>query len=266
MAKTELENIIVEKKDEEGVGKIILNREDAMNALDEKTYEDLWVAVEDVRTDEGMRAVVITGAGKAFCAGLDLKYGAKITGMSGVELRATMRKIQDTFRLERLEKPVIAAINGYALGNGCDLALACDFRIAAEEARFGMTYSQLGLIPDVGGTYRLTKLVGVSKAKELIFTGEMIDAKEAQRIGMVDKVVAGADLEPSAMQLAKKLAKCAPVAIGLAKMAINNAIDTDLKSALEYELYGQSLCFQTEDVKEGVKAKMEKREPVFKGK
>lgn len=263
-AMKDLENIILEKKT--GIAKLILNRPDAMNALDGKTYEELWTATEDVRTDNDVRVVVITGAGRAFCTGLDLKYGGKILGMNQTELRAIMGKIQETFMLERIEKPVIAAVNGYALGNGCDLALACDFRIASEEARFGMTYTKLGLIPDVGGTYRLARLVGVSKAKELIFTGDMIDAREAEKIGLVDKVVAAGELESAMMEFAKKLAKCAPIPIGIAKKAINKALDTNLREALEAELQGQILCFQTEDVKEGVKARIEKREPMFKGK
>ena len=188
----DLENIILEKK--EGIARLILNRPDAMNALDEKTYEELWIATEDVRADNDVRVMIITGAGRAFCAGLDLKYGGKILGMNQTDLRAIMSKIQGTFMLERIEKPVIAAVNGHALGNGCDLALACDFRIASEEARFGMTYTLLGLIPDVGGTCRLARLVGVSKAKELIFTGDMIDAREAEKIGMVDKVALCANI------------------------------------------------------------------------
>ena len=260
----ELKNILVEK--EGGIAKVILNRPEALNALDEETYDELWLAVEDVRVDQEIRAVVVTGAGRAFCAGLDLKYGERLSEAPPQKFRAIMRKIQETFRLERLEKPVIAAVNGYALGNGCDLALACDFRIASENARFGMVYTQLGLVPDVGGAYRLTRLVGVSKAKELIFTGITINAKEAQRIGMVDKVVPAEGLDSAAFDLARKLAKGAPIAIGLSKMAINNSLDADLKTALEFDAYAQSICFQTEDVREGMIARAQKREPVFKGK
>ena len=263
MSGMELKNVLVEKK--EGIAKVTLNRPEALNALDETTYDELWLAVEDVRADQEIRAVIVTGAGRAFCAGLDLEYGRKLSEASPQKFRAIMRKIQETFRLERLEKPVIAAVNGYALGNGCDLALACDFRIVSENARFGMTYTQVGLVPDIGGAYRLTRLVGVSKAKELIFIGDMIDAKEAQRIGMVDKVVPAEDLDSAALDLAKKLTKGAPIAIGLSKMAINNSLDVDLKTALEFDAYAQSLCFQTEDVREGMIARVQKREPAFKG-
>ena len=259
----ELENIVVEKR--EGVAKITLRRPEAMNALDEKSYDELWLATEDVRVDHEIRAVIISGTGRAFCAGLDLKYGEKMTKLPPQEFKERLRKIQETFRLERLEKPVIAAVNGYALGNGCDLALACDFRIASEGARFGMTYTQLGLVPDVGGACRLTRLVGVSKAKELIFIGDMIDAKEAQRIGMVDKVVPAEDLDSTALELAKKLAKGAPMAIGLSQKAINTALDTNLKTTLEFDVDAQSSCLQSEDAREGIMAKAQKREPIFKG-
>jgi enoyl-CoA hydratase len=259
-----LKNVLVEKK--EGIAKVTLNRPEALNALDETTYDELWLAVEDVRVDQGIRVVIVTGAGRAFCAGLDLGYGEKLSEVAPQKFRAIMHKIQETFRLERLEKPVIAAVNGYALGNGCDLALACDFRIASENARFGMTYTQLGLVPDVGGAYRLTRLVGVSKAKELIYTGITIDAKEAQRIGIVDKVVSAEDLDSTALDFAKNLAKGAPMAIGLSKMAINNSLDADLKTALEFDVNAQSLCIKSEDAREGMVARAQKREPVFKGK
>jgi enoyl-CoA hydratase len=259
-----LENVVLEK--EKQVARIVLNRPDKFNALDAKTYDELWIVTEDVRTDKDVRVVIITGRGRGFCAGVDLKYAATINGMTMSELKTTIRKVQETFRLERLEKPVIAAVNGYALGNGCDLAIACDFRIASETARLQMTYTQLGLIPDAGSTCRLARLVGVSKAKGLIFTGDMIDAKEAERIGLLDRVVPAQQLESVTMEFARKLARGAPVAMGFAKIAIHHALDTDLNSALEFETNMQALCFQTEDVKEGIMAKLQKREPNFRGK
>jgi len=260
----DLENIILEK--ENRIGKITLNRPDVLNALDGKTYSELGTAIEEVREDNDVRVVIITGAGRAFCTGLDLTYAASMGGMSPLELRGTIRRLQEIFRLERLEKPVIAAVNGYAMGNGCDIALACDFRIASENARFEMTYVKLGLIPDIGGTCRLARLVGLGKAKELILTGDRIDAKEAERISLVNRVVPANELESATMKFAEKLAKGAPVAIGLSKMAINNAIDTNLRAALENEVYGQSLCLQTEDVGEGMMARLQRREPIFMGK
>ncbi len=258
-----LENIAVEKM--EGVAKITLRRPEARNALDKKTYDELWLATEDIRVDPEIRAVIITGTDRAFCAGVDLKYAEKLTKLSPLEFKQGLRKIQEALRLERLEKPIIAAVNGYALGNGCDLALACDFRIASESARFGMTYTRLGVMPGVGGAWRLTRLVGMSKAKELIFTGDTIDAKEAQRIGMVTKVVPAEDLDAAALDLAKKFAKGAPMAIGLSKRAIHAALNTDLETALEFDLDADSICFQSEDVREGIAARTQKREPIFKG-
>ena len=260
----ELENIVVEKR--EGVAKITLRRPEVMNALDEKSYDELWLATEDVRFDPEIRAVIISGTGRAFCTGVDLKYGEKVTRLPPQEFKERARKIQEVLKLERLEKLTIAAVNGYALGNGCDLALACDFRIASEGARFGMTYTQIGLMPGVGGAWRLTRLVGMSKAKELIFFGDIIDAKEAQRIGIVNKVVPAGNLDSAALDLAKKLAKGAPIAISLSKAAINTALATDLKTALEFDLEANTICSQSDDVREGMMARTQKREPIFKGK
>ena len=259
-----MDNVILEKG--EGIATIKINRPEAMNSLDGKTYEELGQAIEDVRVDKDIRVVIITGSGKAFCAGLDLKYAASMVRMTPPDVRAFIRNIQQIFSLERLEKPVIAAVNGYAMGNGCDIALACDFRIASENAQFEMTYTKLGLIPDLGGTFRLPRLIGVPKAKELIFTGERVDAKEAEKIGLVTKVVPADKLDSEVNEFAKKLAKGAPIAIGLAKMAINNGIGTDIRSAMEYEVYCQSICMQTKDVVEAMTAFMSKREPKFKGK
>ncbi|MDY6965551.1 MAG: enoyl-CoA hydratase [Halobacteriota archaeon] len=258
-----MDNVLLAK--EEGIATITINRPDARNSLDGKTYEELGIAIEDVRVDRDVRVVIITGAGKAFCAGLDLKYAGTMVRMTPPDVRAFIRNIQQIFSLERLEKPVIAAVNGYAMGNGCDIALACDFRIASENAQFEMTYTKLGLIPDLGGTFRLPRLIGIEKAKELIYTGRRVDAKEAERIGLVSKVVPAEKLDSEVKEFAEKLAKGAPIAIGLAKMAINNGIGTDLRSAIEYEVYCQSLCLQTKDVAEAMAAFMGKREPKFKG-
>jgi len=259
-----MDRLILEKN--EDIATIKINRPDSLNALDGKTYEEFGLVIEDVRMDKDIRVVIITGVGRAFCVGLDLKYAAKMGRMTQPEVRAFIRSIQHTFSFERLEKPVIAAVNGFAMGNGCDIALASDFRIASEDATFEMTYVKLGLIPDLGGTFRLPRLVGMAKAKELILTGERIDAKEAERIGLLNKVVPSDRLESEVSKLAAKLAKGAPIAIGLAKMAINNGIGTDLRSAMEYEVYGQSVCMQTKDMVEAMGAFMGKREPKFKGK
>ncbi|MHC1585467.1 MAG: enoyl-CoA hydratase/isomerase family protein [Candidatus Syntropharchaeia archaeon] len=260
-----MKNIILEKKD--GFAKITLNRPETLNALDLKTFEELREAIEEIRKDEEVRAVLITGSGRAFCSGVDLTFIDEVTKLTPKEFREKLRELQNVFNsLEELEKPVIAAINGFALGGGCDLALACDIRIAAKDARIGEQYVKVGLIPDLGGTQRLPRIVGVGKAKELIFTGKMIDAEEAEKIGLVNEVVPPDELESHAEELAKTLAKGPSIAIGLAKIAINKGLGTDLRSGLEYEVYGQSICLQTEDQKEGVSAFLEKREPVFKGK
>jgi len=259
-----MDNVLLEKDD--AIATIKINRPEVLNALDVKTYEELGVAIEDVRTDKDILVVVITGVGRAFCVGLDLKNNTSMVGKMGPsDLRAFIRSIQHTFTFERLEKPVIAAVNGYAMGNGFEIALACDFRIASEDATFEMTEVKLGMIPDLGGTYRLPRLVGLEKAKELILTGVRIDAKEAERIGLVSKVVPADGLYDEVDRLAKKLIKAAPIAVGLAKMAINDGMGTDLKSALEYEVYCQSLCMQSRDMVEAVTAYLNKREPNFKG-
>ena len=260
----ELRNIIVEKK--EGVGRIILNRPEVMNAMNNVLVDEFWAATEDVRADNAITVVIITGAGKAFCSGLDLNYVEELVNGPILEVGSLLRKMQAAFRLERLEKPVIAAINGDASGEGCDLALACDFRIASEDARFGMTYTQLGLAPSVGGSSRLIQLVGVSKAKELIFFGDTIDAAEALRIGMVDKVVPAADLEVTVLALARRLAKGAPLAMALAKRSLNVALEESLRRTMDFDMRAQSTCFQSQDALEGITARSQRREPYFQGK
>ncbi|MDY6842942.1 MAG: enoyl-CoA hydratase [Thermodesulfobacteriota bacterium] len=266
------ENIILEKS--EGVARITMNRPKVLNALDGKTFEEIGRAIEDIAEDKETRAVIITGAGRAFCSGLDLMFMAQSMSSQGegttrsvADFRKGLRVLQGTFNsIEDLDKPVIAAVNGYALGGGCDLSLACDIRIAAEDAQFGEAYIRVGLIPDLGGTQRLPKIVGIAKAKELIFTGDRIDAQEALRIGLVNKVVPTEELLPCSEELAKRLARGPSLAIGLAKLAINKGISMDVKTGLDYEVYGQSVCVQSEDNREGVKAFIEKREPQFKGK
>ena len=251
----ELQNIVVEKK--EGIARIILNRPEAMNALNNAIIDEFWAATEDVRVDDEIKVVIITGAGKAFCTGLDINYIEQLATGAMLEVGTLLRKLQATFTVERLEKPVIAAINGYALGEGCDLALSCDFRVASKNARLGMTYTQLGLIPDTGGACRLIQLVGLSKAKELIFFGEPIGAKEALEMGMVDKVVPAQDLDAAALDLAGTLAMKSPGALGLAKRAINTTLEASLKATMEFDLRAQSRRFQAEDTREAIAARIQ---------
>jgi enoyl-CoA hydratase len=251
----ELQNIVVEKK--EGIARIILNRPEAMNALNNVIIDEFWAATEDVRVDDEIKVVIITGAGKAFCTGLDINYIEQLATGAMLEVGTLLRKLQATFTVERLEKPVIAAINGYALGEGCDLALSCDFRVASKNARLGMTYTQLGLVPDTGGACRLIQLVGLSKAKELIFFGEPIGAKEALEMGMVDKVVPAQDLDAAALNLAGTLAMKSPGALGLAKRAINTTLEASLKATMEFDLRAQSRRFQAEDTREAIAARIQ---------
>ena len=260
----ELQNIIVEKSG--GIARITLNRPEAMNALDDKVVNELWTATEDVRVDKSIRVAIITGRGRAFCAGIDLKHAAKLTTASTLDTGAFLRRMQETFRLERLDIPVIAAVNGYALGEGCDLALACDFRVASEDARFGMTYTQVGLAPALGGASRLMQLVGISRAKELILLGDTIDAAEARRIGLVSKVVPAADLDTTVLALARRLVKSAPLAMAAAKRSLSVAGEESLKRTMDFDMRAQSSCFQSQDALEGITARSQRREPHFQGK
>jgi len=249
--------IIVEKED--GVVKITLNRPEVLNALDTEIVNELKTAIKNIGEDESVRAVVITGAGRGFCSGADLgASGDAVSGLS--EIHAIIKGITN------MEKPVIALMNGAAAGAGLDLAMACDIRIASEKAKLSEIFVKRGLLPDMGGTYFLPRLVGLGKAKELIFTGEIIDAKEAERIGLVNKVVPAEELESTGMELARKLAKGPTLAIGKAKIAINRAVESNLDSALKDAFEAMSFILGTEDALEGVMAFVEKREPKFKGK
>lgn len=245
--------IKIEKID--GVAKITLNRPEVLNALDGEIANELKSAIEDVSEDEAVRAVIITGEGRGFCSGADLGVGVVLPTIHEIiKMIVTM------------EKPVIALVNGSATGAGCDLAMACDIRIASDKAKLSEIFVKRGLLPDCGGTYFLPQLVGLGKAKELIFTGEMIDAKEAERIGLVNKVVLANELESTGMELARKLAKGPTLAIGKAKVAINRAIESNLDSALKYAHEAMNFILGTEDAMEGIMAFIEKREPKFKGK
>jgi len=260
--KMRLKNIVMEKKD--SVATIVISRPEVLNALDKETILELQKAVEDVRDDENVKVVVITGVGRAFIAGADVAW---MRDRSPLEMREFLQLVQSVFNgIENLEKPVIAAINGYALGGGCELAMACDIRIASEDARFGQLEINLGIMPGGGGTQRLPRLVGVGRAKELILTGDMIDAKEAERVGLVNKVVLPDKLESATKELASKLAMKGQVAIKFIKDAINKGLKTNIKMGMAYEAELCSMLFTTEDQKEGMTAFLEKRKPVFKGK
>jgi len=222
-------------------------------------------ALDDVRNDENVRVVVLTGAGeKAFSAGADIKAMIGMTALKARELSLMGEKL--CLALENLEKPVIAALNGYALGGGLEVAMSCDLRIASETSRMGQTEINIGLIPGWGGTQRLTRLIGKTKAKELVFTGKMIDAKTAEQLGIVNMVVPPDKFRETVRQFALELASKAPVAIKVAKALINKGADISLDSALALEREGFGVVASSEDLKEGVSAFTEKRKPTFKGK
>jgi len=260
------ETVILRK--ETGIATILLNRPEKRNALSSKMFQELIAAITDVANDSSIRVVVIAGMGKAFCAGgdLDLEQNPFLSLGDPNKIRARCRELHQLILMMRnLEKPIIASVNGAAVGAGCDLALACDIRVAADTASFGEVYARVGAVPDTGGTYLLPRLVGLGKACELILTGDVIDATEAYRIGLVNKVVPLNELEGATRELARKLANGAAVATGLAKTLIHNSWNLDLATALEQVASAIALCFQTKDLKEAISAFEEKRVPVFKG-
>jgi len=255
--------IIYEKS--EGVATITLNRPEALNAFSKEVVAEAMQALEEIKNDENVRVVVLTGAGeKAFSAGADIKTMIGMNALKARDLSLMGERL--CVALENLEKPVIAAINGYALGGGLEVAMACDLRIASETARMGQTEINIGLIPGWGGTQRLTRLVGRGKAKEFVFTGKMIDAKTAEQLGLVNMVVPTDKFREAVRQFALDLAAKAPVALKVAKTLINKGADIGLESALALEREGFGVVASTEDLQEGVKAFTEKRKPAFKGK
>jgi enoyl-CoA hydratase len=256
-------NLIIYEKSE-GVATITLNRPEALNAFSRELVGEIMQALEDAKNDENIRVVVLTGAGeKAFSAGADIKA---MVGMNALKARELSLMGQGLcLALENLEKPVIAALNGYAVGGGLEVAMACDLRIASENARMGQTEINIGLIPGWGGTQRLTRLIGWTKSKELVFTGRMIDAKTAEQLGIVNMVFPADEFREATRQYALDLAAKAPVAIKVAKALINKGADIGLDSALALEREGFGVVASTEDLQEGVKAFTEKRKPSFKG-
>lgn len=257
------ETIILEK--EAPVGIIKLNRP-PVNPLSVKSYLELYDAICELEKDESIGAIIITGNGdKAFAAGLDVK---DVMGKSAIEtldfLWSAPRKAFD--KLTGIEKPTIAAIFGLALGGGCEVALCCDLRIASEDAVIGLPEINLGIMPGSGATQRLPRLIGLAKAKEMLFTGDTINAQEAYRIGLVNKVVPKDKLMEEAMVLAKKLASKPRAALGLIKKCVDNGMNMDLPSGLTLEMECFAIAFTSEDGREGINAFVEKRKPVFKGK
>lgn len=259
----EFKNTLYEKSG--GTANITINRSQALNALNKQTILEISLRIADARQDENIKVIVITGAGdRAFCAGADLNMMKGVNAYKGMHLSQMGQKL--TQEIEELEKPVIAAINGYALGGGLELAMACDLRIASENAKLGQPEVNVGLIPGWGGTQRLPLLVGKGKAKELIFTGKRIDAKTAEQLGLVNKVVPLEQLKSAVEELISELTNKPPIAIELAKHLINSSTETDLKMGLKNEAEAFGVLTSTEDFNEGVTAFLEKRKPQYKGK
>ncbi len=256
------ENLLYEKR--ENVAIITINRPKVLNALNRRTMEELDAAVSAVLADPDIRATVLTGAGdKAFVAGADIKELAELTPVGGRDYGLFGQSVLN--RIENSPKPFIAAVNGFALGGGCELALACHLRLAAENAHLGQPEVKLGLIPGYGGTQRLARLVGKGRALQLVMTGEHIPAAEAKRIGLVNEVVPQPDLLDTAISWAHKIAVNAPLAIRFAIEAVNHGLDMTLPEGLYLEATLFSLCCTTEDMKEGTRAFLEKRPAKFTG-
>jgi enoyl-CoA hydratase/carnithine racemase len=257
-----LTNVAYEKKG--AVAYVTVNRPKVLNALNTPTWADLRTAFEDAREDDAVRGVILTGAGeKAFIAGADIGQLSHATPLEAEESSRFGQKVLDL--IESLGKPVIAAVNGFALGGGCETAMACTIRIAVQSAKFGQPEVKLGLLPGGGGTQRLPRLVGKGRALQLILSGEMIDAQEAYRIGLVNEIVPAANLIPRAEEILKQIAANAPVAVRLSLEAVNKGMDTSQSEGFALEASYFGLCAATDDKKEGTSAFLEKRAPQFHG-
>lgn len=255
-------NLLYENQD--GIAVITMNRPKALNALNQETLDELNQLADMLAKDSSVQVVILTGSGdKAFLAGADI---AQMQSMSAIEGRNFGKLGQAVFnKLENLPQPVIAAVNGFALGGGCELAMACDIRIASEKAKFGQPEVTLGITPGFAGTQRLPRLVGKGRAKQLLYTGDVIDAMEAYRIGLVNVVVPAEELMTAAKAMAQKIQSRAAVAVQLCKAAVNEGLDTDLETGTAYEAEVFGLCFATADQKEGMAAFVEKRKAQFTG-
>ena len=258
-----LKNLTIDVKD--GVLTVVFTRHKALNALNNETLKELEQVIDYINTEESIKGVIITGGdGKAFVAGADIVQMQPYKSEEGRDYAGFAQNVFN--KLEAIEKPIIAAVNGYALGGGCELALACDIRIASDNAVFAQPEVNLGVIPCFGGTQRLTRIIGQGKAKELIYTGNFINAIEAKEIGLVNKVVSTEDLMNEAEKMIRLITSKAPIAIKYAKLAISRGLDLDLFNGLELERDVAALCFATKDKDEGMNAFLEKRKPIFQNK
>lgn len=256
------ETILVEKRG--NVAILTINRPDKLNALGYKVHQEGVAALDELRKDEEVRVLVITGSGeKSFIAGADI---TEFAGKTAVSQRAIFQEKTLFNSIDEFPKPVIAMVNGFCLGGGCEVALACDLRIAGEKARFGQPEINLGIIPGGGGTQRLTRLIGEGKSMEMILTGDMIDAQTALNLGLVNHVYSAEELETKTMELANKIAEKSPIALQMAKEAVKLAAKSNLDEGLKREVDLFAICFSSQDKEEGVAAFLEKRKPVFTGK
>jgi enoyl-CoA hydratase len=256
------ETILVEKRG--SIAVLTINRPEKLNALGYQVHEEGVAALEQLRKDEEVRVVVVTGAGeKSFIAGADI---SEFSGQTPVSQRSIFQEKTLFNSIDAFPKPIIAMINGFCLGGGCEVALACDLRIASEKARLGQPEINLGIIPGGGGTQRLTRLIGEGKSMELILTGDMIDAQTALNLGLVNHVYPAAELETKTMELAGKIAEKSPIALQMAKEAVKLAAKSNLDEGLRREVDLFAICFSSQDKEEGVRAFLEKRKPVFTGK
>lgn len=258
----EFNNLLYENKD--GIAFITMNRPEALNAFNKETLEELSKVIDLVEQDPEVKVIIFTGQGKSFIAGADISEMSEYEILEG---RDVALKGQALFsRVEKLGKMTIAAINGFALGGGCEFAMSCDIRIASEYAKFGQPEVGLGIIPGWGGTQRMPRLVGKGTAKYYICTGDIFNAEEAYRIGLVDKITKADELISTAEKVAKTIISKAPVAVKMAKYAINNGLNTDLESGIAYEAEAYTTSFSCADRKEGTAAFLEKRQANFQGK
>lgn len=257
--------LLLEKKDK--IGTITFNRPDMMNAFNATSFQEFIEALHEMDNDDSIRVVIVTGAGRAFSGGLDLEEAEKGPSEFDLQVVPLQGTLAWTAHVARaMKKPIIAAVNGAAVGAGFTIALACDIRIASEQAKFGAAFLRVGLVPELGSTYNLPRLVGIAKACELVFTAKIIDANEAKAIGLVNEVVPATNLVEVTNKMAMEIAEMSPIALQLARKALYQGLNSDLDTQIQFEQLSQSTCFKTEDYREGIKAFLEKRKPVFKGK
>ena len=261
----EYKNLLVDKKG--GILTITLNRPKQMNAMTVEADEEIIELFRDLEDQKDVRVVILTGAGKAFCVGADMSFLDVLGEGSIDEVRGRLQKVINmSLVFNKLEKPIIAAINGYALGQGLNMAMACDLRIASDKAVLGEEFINMALFPDLGGAFLMQHILGPAKAKEMTFTGQRITAKEAEQIGLVNKVVPADSLMDETYKVAETLASKSPLAMAVSKRAFNLALRGALENTINFEASLQSMLAASEDHKEAVSAFLEKRKPVFKGK